>query len=123
MVAEHSDDRRPGLWTGLMQLGSPIGFLLSTAAVMLATLLPDASFESWGWRLPFIASAALLAIGLYVRMRVVESPVFEQVAAKAEVAAEAKPPVLQLLRRPRPLVLACAVGIGPFAMTTPASHR
>ncbi|MBF4481106.1 Predicted arabinose efflux permease, MFS family [Rhodococcus rhodochrous J3] len=117
MVAEHSDDRRRGLWTGLMQLGSPIGFLLSTSAVMLATLLPDASFESWGWRLPFIASAALLAIGLYVRMSVVESPVFEQAAAKAEVAAEAKPPVLQLLRRPRPLVLACAVGIGPFAMT------
>ncbi|MGA4692618.1 MFS transporter [Rhodococcus sp. AB351] len=117
MVAEHADDRRRGLWTGLMQLGSPIGFLLSTSAVMLATLLPDASFESWGWRLPFIASAALLAIGLYVRMSVVESPVFEQAAAKAEVAAEAKPPVLQLLRRPRPLVLACAVGIGPFAMT------
>lgn len=117
MVAEHSDDRRRGLWTGLMQLGSPIGFLLSTSAVMLATLLPDASFESWGWRLPFIASAALLAIGLYVRMSVVESPVFEQAAAKAEVAAEAKPPVLQLLRRPRPLILACAVGIGPFAMT------
>ncbi|UZF46627.1 MFS transporter [Rhodococcus rhodochrous] len=117
MVAEHSDDRRRGLWTGLMQLGSPIGFLLSTSAVMLATLLPDASFESWGWRLPFIASAALLAIGLYVRMSVVESPVFEQAAAKAEVAAEAKLPVLQLLRRPRPLVLACAVGIGPFAMT------
>ncbi|WAL47954.1 MFS transporter [Rhodococcus pyridinivorans] len=117
MVAEHSDDRRRGLWTGLMQLGSPIGFLLSTSAVMLATLLPDESFESWGWRLPFIASAALLAIGLYVRMSVVESPVFEQAAAKTEVAVEAKPPVLQLLRRPRPLVLACAVGIGPFAMT------
>ncbi|OWY80474.1 MFS transporter [Rhodococcus sp. BUPNP1] len=117
MVAEHSDDRRRGLWTGLMQLGSPIGFLLSTSAVMLATLLPDESFESWGWRLPFIASAALLAIGLYVRMSVVESPVFEQAAARAEDAAEAKPPVLQLLRRPRPLILACAVGIGPFAMT------
>ncbi|KSZ56513.1 MFS transporter [Rhodococcus pyridinivorans KG-16] len=117
MVAEHSDDRRRGLWTGLMQLGSPIGFLLSTSAVMLATLLPDESFESWGWRLPFIASAALLVIGLYVRMSVVESPVFEQAAAKAEVDAEAKPPVLQLLRRPRPLILACAVGIGPFAMT------
>ncbi|MFV9427172.1 MFS transporter [Rhodococcus aetherivorans] len=117
MVAEHSDDRRRGLWTGLMQLGSPIGFLLSTSAVMLATLLPDESFESWGWRLPFIASAALLAIGLYVRMSVVESPVFEQAPARAEDAAEAKPPVLQLLRRPRPLILACAVGIGPFAMT------
>ena len=117
MVAEHSDDRRRGLWTGLMQLGSPIGFLLSTSAVMLATLLPDASFESWGWRIPFIASAALLVIGLYVRMSVVESPVFEEAAEKAEIETSVKPPVLQLLRRPRPLVLACAVGIGPFAMT------
>lgn len=117
MVAEHSDARRRGFWTGLMQLGSPIGFLLSTLAVMLVTLLPDESFESWGWRIPFIASAALLAIGLYVRMSVVESPVFEEAAAKAEGTASATPPVLQLLRQPRPLVLACAVGIGPFALT------
>ncbi len=117
MVAEHSDARRRGFWTGLMQLGSPIGFLLSTLAVMLVTLLPDESFESWGWRIPFIASAALLAIGLYVRMSVVESPVFEEAAAKAKGTASATPPVLQLLRQPRPLVLACAVGIGPFALT------
>ncbi|WP_241387396.1 MFS transporter [Rhodococcus sp. CH91] len=117
MVAEHSDDRRRGLWTGLMQLGSPIGFLLSTAAVMLATLLPDESFESWGWRIPFIASAALLVIGLYIRMSVVESPVFEEAAEKSKAATSEKPPVLQLLRQPRPLILACAVGIGPFAMT------
>ena len=86
MVAEHSGARRRGFWTGLMQLGSPIGFLLSTLAVMLVTLLPDESFESWGWRIPFIASAALLAIGLYVRMSVVESPVFEEAAAKARRA-------------------------------------
>ena len=86
MVAEHSGARRRGFWTGLMQLGSPIGFLLSTLAVMLVTLLPNESFESWGWRIPFIASAALLAIGLYVRLSVVESPVFEEAAAKARRA-------------------------------------
>ncbi|MGN5239373.1 MFS transporter [Rhodococcus sp. SJ-3] len=117
MVAEHADPRRRGFWTGLMQLGSPVGFLLSTLAVMIATLLPEESFNSWGWRLPFLASALLLVIGLYIRMSVVESPVFEDAAEKAKEAAAAKPPVLQLLRTPRPLILACAVGIGPFALT------
>lgn len=114
MVVEHSDARRRGLWTGIMQLGSPIGFLLSTLAVMLVSLLPDSGLYSWGWRVPFLVSAILLMLGLYVRMSVVESPVFQEAAASAPAP---KAPVLQLLRRPRPLVLACAAGIGPFALT------
>lgn len=117
MVAEHSDARRRGAWTGIMQLGSPIGFLTSTLAVMLVSLLPSEAFDSWGWRLPFLASALLLVIGLYVRLSVVESPVFQQAADAANDESRAKLPVLEVLRRPLPLVLACAAGIGPFALT------
>lgn len=117
MVAEHADPRRRGFWTGLMQLGSPFGFLLSTSAVMLVSFLPSEAFDSWGWRIPFLLSALLLVIGLYIRMSVVESPVFEAAAEKAAVSEAEKPPALQILRAPRALILACAVGIGPFAMT------
>ncbi|MGW1508567.1 MFS transporter [Streptomyces sp. NPDC002394] len=117
MVVEHADPKRRGLWSGVMQMGSPIGFLLSTVAVTLASLLPRASFLSWGWRVPFLFSAVLLGIGLYVRVSVGESPLFRQ-AAEARDAGEAPGvPLAQVLRRPRNLVLACAVGIGPFALT------
>jgi len=123
MVVEHADSRRRGAWSGIMQLGSPIGFLLSTAAVMSVSLLPDDSFYAWGWRLPFLASALLLMIGLYVRMSVVESPVFQQAVDLAETREKSRIPVLQVLRRPRPLILACAVGIGPFALTALTSSQ
>ncbi|WP_280422258.1 MFS transporter [Nocardia carnea] len=117
MVIEHADNERRGRWAGIMQLGSPIGFLLSTVVVMVVSMLPDESLYSWGWRLPFLLSGVLVAVGLYVRLGVVESPVFRDALEQAESEPKATTPLLQLLRTPRPLVLACAAGIGPFALT------
>lgn len=117
MVVEHADAGRRGMWAGLMQLGSPFGSMLSTLAVTLVTLLPADDFLSWGWRLPFLLSAVLLMIGMYVRLSVVESPVFQEAAAKADAQAPPRVPALQVLRNPRTLALACAAGIGPFALT------
>lgn len=116
MVTEHAEAHRRGFWNGLMQMGSPIGSLLSVAVVTVITLLPDESFLSWGWRIPFLVSVLLLAIGIYVRISISESPVFE--AARKDVAERGpRLPVLDILRNPRTLVLACAAGIGPFALT------
>ncbi len=115
MVTEHAEPHRRGFWNGVMQMGSPIGSLLSVTVVTLVTLLPDDAFLSWGWRVPFLVSVLLLAIGIYVRMSITESPVFEQ--AKPQAAAAARIPLVEVVRRPRPLILACAVGIGPFALT------
>lgn len=117
MVVEHADPRRRGLWSGLMQMGSPLGFLLSTVAVTLVSLLPRAAFLEWGWRLPFLFSAVLLAVGLYVRLSVTESPLFRRAAGESGAARAAEVPMAGVLRRPRTLVLACGVGIGPFALT------
>jgi MFS family permease len=114
MVAEHADPRRRGFWNGVMQMGSPIGSLLSVSVVTAITLLPDRDFETWGWRVPFLLSALLLALGIYVRLSVTESPVFQQAL---EAPTPPRPPVLEVLRRPRNLLLASAVGIGPFALT------
>ncbi|MFE3176727.1 MFS transporter [Amycolatopsis sp. NPDC059090] len=122
MVVEHASARRRGLWAGIMQLGSPLGSFLATLVFALVSLLPKPALFSWGWRLPFLLSALLLMIGLYVRLRVSESPVFREQAAKS---GDKKPavPVLQVLRRPRALILACAAGIGPFALTALVSSH
>ncbi|WP_455355700.1 MFS transporter [Streptomyces sp. SYSU K217416] len=117
MVVEHADARRRGLWSGVMQMGSPLGFLLSTIAVTLIAQLPQDQFMAWGWRIPFLFSALLLVIGLYVRVSITESPLFQQAAQEKDTGATPRMPLAQVLRRPRNLVLACAVGIGPFALT------
>jgi MHS family shikimate/dehydroshikimate transporter-like MFS transporter len=65
--------------------------------------MPSDAFYSWGWRLPFLLSVALIAIGLFIRLRVMESPVFEQIKASKQVV---KAPLIELLRRhPKDLVL------------------
>lgn len=117
MVVEHAEAGRRGRWAGIMQLGTPFGFLLSTAAVAVVTQLPKSEFTTWGWRVPFLLSAALLVLGLYVRRRVAESPVFD--------AAQDRPstPALEVLRQPRPVALAVIAGIAPFALTALTSSH
>ncbi|MDA3624559.1 MFS transporter [Saccharopolyspora sp. WRP15-2] len=114
MVVEHADAKRRGLWNGLLQMGSPLGSVLSTIAVALVTRLPEDQLMSWGWRVPFLFSAVLLGIGLYVRISITESPLFEQSRAAAD---KPKVPLVEVLRNPGTFLLASAVGIGPFALT------
>jgi metabolite-proton symporter len=67
-------------WYGMFpQLGAPIGFLCSTGVFLLLTeYLTDAEFFAWGWRVPFVASALLVFVGLYVRLRLAETPAFQR---------------------------------------------
>ena len=115
MVSEFSDPHRRGFWNGVMQMGSPIGALLSISVVTLVSLLPDESLFSWGWRIPFLLSAVMLAVGLYIRLSITESPVFQEAQSSAGMSKSI--PALDVLRRPGNLVLAAAVGVGPFALT------
>ncbi len=85
MAAEHGDSERRGFWSSWPQAGVPLGNLLATAVLyVLALVQSDSTFESWGWRIPFLLSAVLVLIGLYVRLRLEESPVYQE--AKAEIA-------------------------------------
>ncbi|MFF1543499.1 MFS transporter [Streptomyces sp. NPDC058291] len=111
MVVEHAGERRRGLWSSFTQMGAPLGSLLSTAVVTLVVALPEDEFAAWGWRVPFLLSAVLLGVGLFVRLKVVESPLFAEVKKDG---AESRLPILDVLRRPRPVLLACGVGIGAF---------
>ncbi|GAA4784628.1 MFS transporter [Actinomycetospora chlora] len=112
MSAEHATSRR-GLWASFTNAGAPSGMVLSTAALAgAAAIAGEAGFLAWGWRLPFLASAVLLAVGLFVRARVEETPVFARANADATPAT---PPLLEVLRRhPRNLLLSIGIGFGAF---------
>ncbi|AXL51261.1 major facilitator transporter [Paraburkholderia caffeinilytica] len=86
MSVEHAPAGRRGLFGATMQMGVPAGLLVSTGAFALVSSLPDAQFFTWGWRLPFVFSLALLAVGMYIRLQVSEPPNFEKVKASGNVA-------------------------------------
>ena len=67
------------------QLGAPIGFFFSGGVfLLLSRWLSDEQFFSWGWRIPFLASAVLVLVGLYVRLTITETPVFQQAVTRSE---------------------------------------
>jgi MHS family shikimate/dehydroshikimate transporter-like MFS transporter len=104
LVVEYAPPSKRGLFGSCPQLGVPIGLLLSTGIFALVASLPQDQFLSWGWRIPFLLSFVLIAIGLFIRLRVLESPVFQEVKARG---AEAKAPLVELLKRyPKDIVLA-----------------
>ena len=101
MAAEHGDDARRGFWSSWPQAGVPLGNLLATGVLfVLAAVQSDETFEAWGWRIPFLLSAVLVLIGLYVRLQLEESPVYKE--AKAEIAekkdAESHLPILEVIK-------------------------
>lgn len=77
LAAEHAPAGRRG-WFGMFpQLGPPVGFIFAVGGfLLLSSLLTDEQFRSWGWRIPFLASSVLVAVGLYVRLKLTETPVF-----------------------------------------------
>ncbi|MET9250849.1 MFS transporter [Nonomuraea sp. NPDC003709] len=78
MAVEHAPEGKKTFYGGFAQLGNPAGALLATGAFSLMTLFGDDALHSWGWRAPFIVSAVLVLVGLFIRLRVEESPVFEE---------------------------------------------
>ncbi|MFJ2720347.1 MFS transporter [Streptomyces sp. NPDC087437] len=85
LVSEHGDARRRGFWASWPQTGAPAGQLLATGVLSLLTaVLSDSAFGSWGWRIPFLLSGVLVVVGLWIRLSVDESPVFQQALAQAE---------------------------------------
>ena len=96
MAMEWGENHKRGLMASWPQLGVPMGLLLSTAFFrIMSGALPSDAFESWGWRVPFLASIVLVGIGLYVRLRVMESPQFDEVKKADKVARQ---PFLEVLK-------------------------
>jgi MHS family shikimate/dehydroshikimate transporter-like MFS transporter len=109
MVLEHAPANRRGFYGSLVQVGFPLGVAASTSAFALAALLPQADLMSWGWRLPFLFSVVLLGVGLYVRTRVPETPLFNEIKQRGDIA---KTPFLDVvLRQPKTFLLAIGLKI------------
>ncbi|WGG51273.1 MFS transporter [Rugamonas sp. DEMB1] len=103
-------------WYGMFpQLGAPIGFFLSGGIfLLLSQTLSDAEFFSFGWRIPFLASALLVLVGLYVRLKITETPAFQQVLDKNE---RVKIPVVAVFRdHGRVLVLGTLIAMATFVL-------
>ncbi|MER7772479.1 MFS transporter [Kitasatospora sp. NPDC096140] len=117
LIAENAPAERRGRYGGFLQLGPTCGFVLANGVFLALQLgLDEGAFRAWGWRVPFLASFALVAVGLFVRLRIEESPLFRS-AGRGERA-----PSLEVLREHwRPVLAgggAITVGYALFYLTT-----
>lgn len=120
LVLEHAPKRRHGIYSAIPQLGSPVATLASTGVLTVVAGMPDEQFFGWGWRIPFLIAFPLLAVALYLRFRVEESPVFKTLVREQMVV---KAPLRKAFRTaPRQIFYgACAAilgGSGFFIITT-----
>lgn len=113
IIVEHTGDKKRGLWGSFAQIGAPTGVLLATGILAIMAHLPKTEFLAWGWRIPFLLSVVLLAIGYAVRSRIAESPVFEAARNQKNTVPL---PLLDLLRHPGNVLLAMGMGLGAFVI-------
>jgi metabolite-proton symporter len=102
MAVEHGHAGRRGFYGSCVQMGVPVGLLLATGVFSIFSSMPEEDFLSWGWRVPFLLGIVLLAVGMFIRLRIVESPLFAK--AKKETGV-AKLPILEVITRYRKNVL------------------
>jgi MFS family permease len=117
---EWGDQKKRGLMASWPQLGVASGLILGTGFLTLMSIwTTDAQFASWGWRVPFLASLLLVAVGLYIRLQILETPMFAEVVAKERVK---KAPVAEVIRKhPKEIILSALVRMSeqmPFYVVT-----
>jgi metabolite-proton symporter len=107
MAVEHAPEESRNFYASWPQMGAPAGLVLSTAVFTAFSSLPDEQFFAWGWRVPFLLSIILIGVGLFIRLRVLESPAFARVK---ELGAESRVPLLEVLRD-YPVAALLAIGV------------
>jgi metabolite-proton symporter len=119
LAMEWGNPRRRGFIASWPQVGVPLGLLLSTGAVSLTSHLSGDAFESWAWRIPFLASVVLIGLGLWVRLGVLDSPLF---AREKEADRIEKQPTLEVIKRhPKEILLSAMLRMSeqmPFYIFT-----
>lgn len=109
LTAEHAPAGWEGRFVSIMQLGSPIGFFAANGVfLLLGMMLDDAQFMAWGWRIPFLGSAVLVILGLWMRLKIEETPQFQAALDKEEVV---RIPFVEIAGRHGLQVLAGAAGV------------
>jgi MHS family shikimate/dehydroshikimate transporter-like MFS transporter len=114
MVVENAPNGKRGFYGSLVQVGFPLGIATSTGIfLLLSQIMPEAQFLSWGWRLPFLLSSILVAIGVFIRLRLTETVAFKRVKAEGKVS---RAPVLEVIKQnPRPFLIAVGMKISEVA--------
>jgi MFS transporter, MHS family, shikimate and dehydroshikimate transport protein len=120
MAVEHAPAGRRGFFGSWPQMGVPAGLLLANVVFFISsTAVPEEQFLAWGWRIPFLLSIILIGVGLFIRLRIMETPAFTQVQ---ESHTEARMPILDVLRTyPKNVLLAMGMRIaenGTFYILT-----
>jgi metabolite-proton symporter len=108
MAAEHGEDSRRGFWSSWPQAGVALGNLFATGVLwVLAAVQSDDAFNAWGWRIPFLLSAVLVIIGLWVRLSIEESPVFAEARDELAATDTSHVPLLEVIKKyPREVLVA-----------------
>jgi MHS family shikimate/dehydroshikimate transporter-like MFS transporter len=88
MATEHPPIDKRGFYGSMVQIGFPLGMALGTSSFFALAYLSDEQFTSWGWRIPFLASAALVVIGVFIRLRIQETPDFKRVMRRHDPRAQ-----------------------------------
>jgi MFS family permease len=102
-----------GLIASWPQFGGPAGFFLANLAILAFSQMSGDQFLSWGWRIPFLLSLVMVVIGLWIRLGILETPIFQQVIAQDRVA---RAPVFEVLKRqPREVILTALARMGQMA--------
>jgi len=97
MTVEHAPAGKRGVYGSMVQVGVPAGTLIANLAFLIVTAaVSEDALVSWGWRIPFLASAFLVGVGIYIRLNIEETPSFQQVR---ETGAKAKLPFVYMIRR------------------------
>jgi metabolite-proton symporter len=115
LATENAPVGKRAIYGTFPQLGAPIGFILANGVfLLLSTTIDQEQFLAWGWRVPFLASAVLVAIGLYVRFKLIETPAFQKVVERGEVA---KVPLGRVLKGSwRPLILGTFIMLATYTL-------
>jgi len=110
MAVEHAPAGKRGYYGSWPQMGVPAGLVLSTVVFTIFQAMPEEQFLAWGWRIPFLLSVVLVAVGLYVRLRLMESPAFQEVD---DTDTEAQMPIVEVFRTyPRNILIAMGARVG-----------
>jgi MFS transporter, MHS family, shikimate and dehydroshikimate transport protein len=116
-VAEHAPMGKRGLHTSWIQTTATLGLFLSLLVILgVRTYLGEKEFAEWGWRIPFLLSIVLVAVGLFIRLKVVESPDFEKAKEQGKTE-DASAPIVQTVRdHPREMATAFGARVGENAL-------
>jgi MFS transporter, MHS family, shikimate and dehydroshikimate transport protein len=113
MVIEHAPHGKRGFFGSLVQVGFPLGVATSTGVFLLVTQMPERSFLAWGWRIPFLVSIILVGVGLFIRLRLSETPAFNRIQQNHAIAHR---PLLEVIfQQPKAFFIAIGMKVSEVA--------